>query len=303
MSTTAHHHFLTWGGPVQRTNRIERGYRWWALGAVLIVMFTASLSSTIVSTAVPTIVADLNGFDLYGWIFQGVIGRTAQSSGVILTPMMLSYVVAAAIAGQFISRTGRYKLQGILGMGAALTGLVLFAALTSSSTSREVVRDMIVLGAGMGIVMPIFTITIQSAFPHEMLGTVNAARQFFVNLGAAIGVPVMTAVIVNTFDHELPSRIPAAAKPVLAAGGIDPQSLLTAETQQDLQARFAHLPHGHDTYVGFVHGVRMALSHGIADVFVVGVGFAALAVLLTLVFPVIQLVNWEPTDGSADATV
>src|SRR5665647_1588657 len=62
------HHMLTWGGPVQNTNRIPRDYRWWALAAAMLVMFTASLSATIVSTAAPTIVADLNGFSLYGWV-------------------------------------------------------------------------------------------------------------------------------------------------------------------------------------------------------------------------------------------
>ena len=42
-TAAARQHLLTWGGPVQTTNRIERGYRWWALGAVLLVMFTASV--------------------------------------------------------------------------------------------------------------------------------------------------------------------------------------------------------------------------------------------------------------------
>jgi hypothetical protein len=68
-TAAARTHLLSWGGPVQATNRIERGYRWWALGAVLLVMFTASISSTIVSTAVPTIVGDLHGFTLYAWVF------------------------------------------------------------------------------------------------------------------------------------------------------------------------------------------------------------------------------------------
>ncbi len=536
MHVHARHHFLSWGGPVQTTNRIERSYRWWALSAVLLVMFTASLSSTIVSTAVPTIVADLNGFELYGWVFtgfmlastvtmpiagklsdvygrrpiymfgiatylagsalaglsttmlmligarvvagagggvmmalstatigdifsprergrwmglvmgvfgvasiigptlggtitdnlgwrwvffvtlplgvlawliagivlprvhtgrhhsvdyagslwlvaslvalllgvtwggttyawrswqelvlfgvgglllvvfvlaerraeepvmspelfrnrvfafsvvisfcvglamfgsltfiplfvQGVIGKSAQNSGVILTPMMLSYVAAAAVGGWLISKTGRYKGQGVVGMSLAVGGLVLFAGLTPSTSSGEVVRDMIVLGVGIGIVMPILSIAVQSAFPHSMLGTVNASRQFFVNLGSAIGVPVMTAVIVNTFHSELPSHVPPVARQVIAGTDVDP---LTAESQTALHERFAHLgAGGQAAYAGFVHGVRSALCDGIVDVFVLAVAFGVVALLFALVFPVIKLTQWDETSSPA----
>jgi hypothetical protein len=37
-TAAAREHLLSWGGPVQVTNRIERSYRWWALGAVLLTL-------------------------------------------------------------------------------------------------------------------------------------------------------------------------------------------------------------------------------------------------------------------------
>ncbi|MBA2276590.1 MAG: MFS transporter, partial [Chloroflexia bacterium] len=40
---------------------------------------------------------------------QAVIGTSATASGVVLTPMMLSLVVASTVSGQIISRGGRYK--------------------------------------------------------------------------------------------------------------------------------------------------------------------------------------------------
>ena len=36
-------------------------------------MFLASLDSTIVSTAMPTIVGDLHGLDRYAWVFSGYL--------------------------------------------------------------------------------------------------------------------------------------------------------------------------------------------------------------------------------------
>lgn len=540
-SSNGRHHLLTWGGPLQETNRIARDYRWWALGAILLVNFTSAISATIIGTAVPTIVGDLNGFQLYGWIFtgymlaatvtvpifgklsdhygrrpfylwgillfvagsvlsglaqsmtwliaarvvaglgggammalsaatigdifsprergrwmgvlmgvfgvasiigptaggvitdhlgwrwvffvtvplalfawvivgvilprfrsseqvqldirgsvllscglvavllgftwggttyawsswqellcftlgpallvcfvlnelrvsepllppylfrnrvftlsilisflitfgmyggltfiplfiQGVIGKTAQSSGVVLTPMMLSFVVGAAIGGQLIARTGRYRLQGILGMGMAVLGLALFSRLSPSSSSGEVVRDMIVLGIGIGATMPIYGVTVQSAFPHSMLGMVNSARQLFANLGGAIAVPLMTAVLVNTFSRDLPRYAPASLHAQLSGTKLSPQSLLTPQAQQSVAHHFSGLPNGHALFLQYVRALRHALSNGITELFTLGAVFTGVAFLLTLVFPHIELTSWEDEVGRGEVT-
>ena len=40
---------------------------------------------------------------------QGVIGTSATSSGVVLTPLMLGAVTTSFLSGQWVSRTGRYR--------------------------------------------------------------------------------------------------------------------------------------------------------------------------------------------------
>lgn len=40
---------------------------------------------------------------------QGVIGTSATSSGVVLTPLMLGAVITSFVSGQVVSRTGRYR--------------------------------------------------------------------------------------------------------------------------------------------------------------------------------------------------
>lgn len=216
---------------------------------------------------------------------QGVIGKTAQSSGLVLTPMMLSFMVGAGVGGQIVSRTGRYRLQAVFGMACGAVGMVLFSRLTPASGSAEVIRDMIVLGLGIGITMPIFSMTVLSSFPHEQLGTVNSARQLFSNLGGAIAVPLMTAVVVNTFADEL--------KGYRLGANVSPQSLLTPEAQASIRQRFGAGAHGQQLYAQLVGTIRHALSKGITDVFAIGIGFAVAAFLLTLVFPHIELTTWE----------
>ena len=46
---------------------------------------------------------------------QGVIGTSATSSGVVLTPLMLGAVTTSLLTGQLVSRTGRYRWNAILG--------------------------------------------------------------------------------------------------------------------------------------------------------------------------------------------
>ncbi|HZC28412.1 MAG TPA: hypothetical protein VE269_01635, partial [Gaiellaceae bacterium] len=179
-------------------------------------------------------------------------------------------------------------------------GFFLFTRLSTSSGSGEVVRDMVVLGVGIGVAMPIFSVTVQSVFPHSLLGTVNSARQLFSNLGGAIAVPVMTAVVVNTFQRDLVTRLPAAARPLVAGKGVQPQSLLTAEAQGAARRHFASDPL---VYQRFVHGIRGALTSGIVDVFTIGLGLASLALLLVTFMPRIELAHWEPPrEATAEPT-
>src|SRR5437870_5764387 len=46
---------------------------------------------------------------------QGVIGTSATSSGVVLTPLILGAVATSVISGQIVSRTGRYRPNTLIG--------------------------------------------------------------------------------------------------------------------------------------------------------------------------------------------
>ena len=49
---------------VQSTNQILGKRLWFALAAVILVMFFSSLDQTVVATAMPVIIGDLQGFSL-----------------------------------------------------------------------------------------------------------------------------------------------------------------------------------------------------------------------------------------------
>jgi MFS family permease len=62
---------------IQSTNQITGQRRGWALAAVMISMFFSALDQTVVSTAMPTIISELNGLKLYAWVFTAYILATS----------------------------------------------------------------------------------------------------------------------------------------------------------------------------------------------------------------------------------
>ncbi len=134
---------------------------------------------------------------------QAVLGKTATSSGVIMTPMVLSMVVASTISGQMISRTGKYKLLTIFGITLATAGLFLLSRMDASTTSAEFIRNMIIIGVGLGASFPTFFVVVQNAFDHSKIGVVTASLQFFRSIGGLFGVSILGAVMVASLAGKL----------------------------------------------------------------------------------------------------
>ena len=160
---------------------------------------------------------------------QGVIGTTATASGAVLTPMMLSLVAASGISGQLISRLGRYKLLSIAGFTVMFVGMVVLSRMGVNTTHATVVRNMIIMGIGVGLVMPVFVIAVQNAFPHSEVGTVTASIQFFRNIGGTAGVAILGSLLNASFKAESANFVPEAIKMIIPA---DQQTIF--ETPQAL---------------------------------------------------------------------
>src|SRR5207253_7033177 len=79
--------------------------------------------------------AFLFGVGMFGAIFfiplfmQQVVHVSATNSGVVLTPLMLGWVLTSVLAGQIVSRTGRYKLLPMVGSLVVVVGFFLLTRL------------------------------------------------------------------------------------------------------------------------------------------------------------------------------
>ena len=74
---------------------------------------------------------------------QGVIGTSATSSGVVLTPLMLGAVTTSLLTGQLVSRTGRYRWNAVLGPVVLTVGMLLLWRMGTGTTNGEAARNMV----------------------------------------------------------------------------------------------------------------------------------------------------------------
>ena len=216
---------------------------------------------------------------------QGVLGNSATNSGVVLTPMMFGFMFSSIVGGQILSRTGRYKILALFGFAVATVGMYLLSRMDATSSDGLVVRNMIIVGLGIGVLMSLFTIVVQNAFPIRQLGEVTSAVTFFRSIGATIGIAIFGSVMTNQFQSALQRNMPAALDRIpkgQLASLQNPQVLLAPGVTAQIQHRFAAFgPQGQLLFGQLIHAIRVSLAGAITELFLMGAGALALAFVAT----------------------
>jgi EmrB/QacA subfamily drug resistance transporter len=132
---------------------------------------------------------------------QGVIGTSATSSGVVLTPLMLGAVTASFISGQWVSRSGRVRPNAIAGPIALTAGMILLWRMSVATTNGQAARNMVIAGIGLGLMMQVFVLAVQNAVPRESIGSATALTQFSRSIGGTLGVTLMGVIVNQGLPH------------------------------------------------------------------------------------------------------
>ena len=149
---------------------------------------------------------------------QGVLGESATSAGAVLTPLMLAWIGAGVLAGQVISRTGRPRPVLLLGPPLMAAGFALLATMGPDASVTDAVRNVVVVGVGVGLMMQPLVIVVQNAAPQPLMGMATASAQFSRWIGSTIGVTVMGAIVAA----RLGDPAAAGAAPGLLANALHP---------------------------------------------------------------------------------
>jgi MFS family permease len=218
---------------------------------------------------------------------QGVIGTSATQSGTVMMPMMIVMIISSVVSGQIISRTGRYKMIGVFGMAVMMVGLFLLSRMGPDTDYLTVVRNMIIVGVGIGPTMPVFTLAAQNAVSMGQLGVVTALTQFSRSIGSTLGVAVFGSLLTNrfapAFESALPSDVDTVIPPDRLAAFENPQALLNPAAADALRQQLATLgPQGALVFDQLFGAIRVGLVTSLHDVFLLGAALSALGLLIVL---------------------
>jgi EmrB/QacA subfamily drug resistance transporter len=183
------------------------------VAAVLLGLFLAALDQTVVGTALPRIVTDLRGNDIYTWAFTAYI-LTATISGPIYGKLsdlfgrrpILLFAVSVFLIGSLLSGLSQEMWQfiafrGIQGLGAGALFPVALAVIGDMFDASE-------RGKYQGLVGAIFGLSsvIGPAIGGVITDTVGWHWVFFVNLP-------LGAIVFAVIWRALPTFRPSAARP------------------------------------------------------------------------------------------
>ena len=175
-------------------------------------------------------------------------GVSVTVSGLLLTPLMGGMLLTSIVSGRLVSRTGRYRIFPIAGTVAMAAGMVLMTSLGAHTSYVRLSFDLVLLGAGMGLVMQNTVLATQNAVEVRDMGTATSALTFFRSLGAVFGTALFGAVFVNRVNYWMPRLLPAnlrgAANVHATSGGfnVPPEVIhrLPAPVRDAITGAFVH---------------------------------------------------------------
>jgi EmrB/QacA subfamily drug resistance transporter len=260
----------------------------------------AIFRNPVVAISIPIIF--FTGFTMFGGIifiplyFQGVLGLSATASGSFLTPMMLGQVAGSFGSGQLLARAGgHYRRQGIIGLATMALGLALLSRITPETSYASAIVDIILIGFGLGVTLPLYTIAVQNAVSYNVLGAATSAVPFFRSMGGAVGLAIFGSVMTNRFASDFAAKLPEAIKAVipqqlLSSVTHSAQALFSFQVQDQLKVLFSQFgQQGATFYEQTLQVLREALNYGLNEIFVIGLIVTILAFIINLFLKEIPL--------------
>ncbi|WP_124726967.1 MDR family MFS transporter [Staphylospora marina] len=253
----------------------------------------------------------LTGMGMFGTIMyapffiQGVMGKSATASSLLTMPLTLGMVIASIFAGQWMTRTGKYKRMAIIGLFVMAAGMFLLTRLPVDAENLEVILPLTVVGLGLGTSFPVFTLTVQNAVEHRHLGVATSAVQLFRQLGGTIGVSVMGYIMGSSMQSQLQEKM-AHLSANRSAGAIqtpaiqDPNVLMN---HAELEKIRESLPEpAVQLFDKMIQLFKEAMAASLHDVFLIGCFLVLAATVLSFLVREVPLktTNRDDADTSRE---
>ena len=236
----------------------------------------------------------LQGGGMFGAItflptfIQISLGESATASGLVSTPQSIGLLAASIVGGQLVSRTGKFKLQIIIGSAVGLAATILMQTLTVGSPTWHISLFMVIFGLGGGLVGPTISVIVQSSVSQSLMGVATSSRQFFMQIGQVMGVAIFGLLFTTTYGSAFSSGIsPAAADTLERAGATeqfnDPTLALDARSSKRVSDEVLALPGGAAVLAEAHEAQRQAVATATERLFL-GSTLSGVVVLLIAIF-------------------
>ncbi len=241
------------------------------------------------------------------FFIQGVIGESATASGLIMMPMTLSMVAASTLGGQFMTKTGKYKALAITGLLVMSGGMFSLSAMDPSTSVTIVVLNNILVGLGLGMSFPVFTLIIQNAVSQQFLGVATASSQLFRQIGGTVGVAIMGTMMNVRMNEQMEQGSGETGKlaqnPELAKQlqGLDPQVLMDPDRLGQIQQQIP--PQFQEAFGGIVNMLRESLSYALTGVYFTAAFIIIIGVALTFFIKEIPLRTSQKVEEKKEEVV
>ncbi|MER8236968.1 MDR family MFS transporter [Streptomyces sp. NPDC094049] len=145
--------------------------------------------------------------------FQISLGKSPTVAGLMSLPMILGLLVSSTVAGQLISRTGRWKVYLVTGGILMTAGLGLLATIGADTHFGLLSCYMAIMGVGVGMLMQNLVLAAQNDVPAAELGAATSVLSFFRSLGGTIGTSVLGAILAGRVAAEMSEGLQEAGVP------------------------------------------------------------------------------------------
>lgn len=120
---------------------LDPGRRWAILGAVMLGLFLSAMDQTIVGTALPRIIAELSGLNLYAWVFTSymlasttfvpIVGKLGDIYGrkIFFLSGIVIFLIGSVLCGMSQNMVELIVFRGVQGIGGGFIFANAFALL------------------------------------------------------------------------------------------------------------------------------------------------------------------------------
>jgi EmrB/QacA subfamily drug resistance transporter len=151
------------------------------------------------------LIAALNSGAMFGatfllpLYFQLMRGADASLAGTLIVPYLGANCLGAFTGGQIARLVGRVKILIQAGTFVTAVGFGLMATVGPNTSHILTLAYMVVVGLGIGLVMPCTLVMIQNAAERRDVGSATGAFLFLRSMGGAVGSTLTGVVLAGQF--------------------------------------------------------------------------------------------------------